>query len=451
MENPQNANPGSELWIQADDPQSAGDEEADEALSSRIARFLRLCWVRRRMFSGIFTVGVLFSLLYAIFLPNMYTSTTTLMPPDSTSSNSGLMSLLASTAGSATSVGSAALGIKSPGAIFVGILGSRTVQESLVKQFDLVHHYKKRLSEDACKELASDTVIKEDLKSGIITISVKADNPVFASHIAQGYVQELDSIVTNDSTSKARRERIFLEGRLKEIKKDLDDSSKALSRFSAKSRTIDIPSQGRAMVESGLKLQGELATARSDLAGLRQAYSEDNVRVRTASARVQELQRQVNMITGQSPKGGFKVSTSDSDYPSVGELPILGLTYADLDRRVRVEESLWEALTKQYEAAKVEEAREIPTVRVLDVANVPQRKSSPIRSRIVILGTLLSFVVAFVVVRETTAWEELDAQDERKKLVTAMIGAALNSDLWFWRMPGMNWIHTLLTGAQQRR
>jgi capsule polysaccharide export protein KpsE/RkpR len=416
-------------------------------MSLRITRFMRSCWVRRRMVFGILASGILLSLLYALSLPTMYTSTTTLMPPDSASSNSNLMSLLSS-AGPAASVGSAALGIKSPGAIFVGILGSRTVQESVVTRFDLVHHYKKHLIEDACKRLTADTVIREDLKSGIVTVNVKADNPVLASNIAQEYVAELDRVVNSNSTSAARRERIFLEERLKEIKKDLDDSAEALSRFSTKSRTIDMPSQARAMVDSGLKLQDELATARSDLAGLRQAYSEDNVRVRTASARVEELQRQMDKITGLSQKGGSRVYTSESDYPSLGALPALGLTYADLNRKVLVEEALWEALTKQYEAAKVQEAKEIPTVRVLDVANVPERKSSPVRSFIVVEGTMLSLMVAFIVVFITTVWEEMDARDERKRFVLELAGAMRNTQLRLWSMPGMGWVHTRLGGSK---
>jgi hypothetical protein len=117
---------------------------------------------------------------------------------------------------------------------------------------------------------------------------------------------------------------------------------------------------------------------------------------------------------------------------------------------VLVEEALWAALTKQYEAAKVQEAKEIPTVRVLDAANVPQRKSSTSRRMIVILGALLSLFVAFIAVRTTSAWQELDAQDERKKLLTEIGQAALNSHRWYWRLPGMRWVHTRLTGAEQR-
>jgi uncharacterized protein involved in exopolysaccharide biosynthesis len=299
------------------------------------------------------------------------------------------------------------------------------VQESLVKQLDLVHQYKTPHIEDACKQLAAATVIKEDLKNGIITISVTADNPVFASKIAQGYVEELDRVVTNNSTSDARRERIFLEERLKEIKKDLDDSAKALSQFSAKSRTIDIPSQGKAMMESGLRLQDQMVAARSELAGLRQSYSEDNVRIRATRARVAELQRQIDRTMG-SPKEPT-LDTNNSAYPSVSELPALGLTYSDLERKVRVDEVLWDALTRQYEAAKVQEEKEIPTVRVLDVANIPQGKSGPARRAIVMLGAMLSLFVACILVLAISLWDGIDAQDERKKLVTEIAGTTLNS------------------------
>jgi uncharacterized protein involved in exopolysaccharide biosynthesis len=392
----------------------------------------------------ILATGILLSLLYAIFLPNIYTSTTTLMPPDNASSSSSLMALLSS-AGPAAAAGSAALGIKTPGAVFVGILQSRRVSQSLVARFDLAHHYKKRFIEDACKRLEADTDIRENVKSGIITVSVKADSPALASNIAQAYVEELDSIVTHNSTSAARRERIFLEARLKEIKQDLDDSAKALSQFSTKNKTIDIPSQGRAMVESGLKLQDQMAVARSELAGLRQSYSEENVRVRAAKARIAELQQQMDRLIGSMDES--RPDASDSAYPSVSELPALGLTYFDLERKMRVEEALWEALTKQYEAARVQEAKEIPTVRVLDAANVPQRKSSPHRSVIMILGTLLYLIAAFIAVLIVSVWEKTDASDERKKLVIELAGAMLNPQRRFWRLPGMGWVHTRLMGS----
>lgn len=318
-----------------------------------------------------------------------------------------------------------------------------------MRRFDLVRYYKVHFVEDARKHLAADSHIVENTKTGIISVSVTAKNPVLASNIAQGYVAELDRVVTNNSTSAARRERIFLEERLKEIKKDLDDSAKALSQFSTKNKTIDVPSQGKAMVESGLKLQDQLVAARSELAGLRQSFSEDNVRIRAAHARIAELQRQINMMMGSTED--HKLDVNDSPYPSVSELPGLGLTYFDLERRVRVEEVVWDALTRQYETARVQEAKEIPTVRVLDVANLPQRKSGPARRAIVMLGAMLSLFVACILVLAPSFWDGMDAQDERKKLVTEIAGTTLNSQQWFWSLPGMSWIHARLHGPEKHR
>jgi uncharacterized protein involved in exopolysaccharide biosynthesis len=194
------------------------------------------------------------------------------------------------------------------------------------------------------------------------------------------------------------------------------------------------------MVDSGLRLQDELVAAHAELAGLQQSYSGDNVRIRAARARIAELQHQIDTMMGTTEE--HKLGANDSGYPSVSELPALGVTYSDLQRRVRVEEELWDALTRQYEAARVQEAKEIPTVRVLDAANVPQHKSSPVRRSIVMLGALLSLVVALIAVFIISAWDEMDAQDERKKLVTEIVGAAMNSRQWYWSLPGMSWVRT---------
>jgi len=438
MDDSQSATRGLEPWTQANDVESASDEEMGEALSLRITHLLRLCWVRRKTAFRILAAGILLLLLYAISRPNMYTSTTTLMSPDNSSSSPNLMSLLSS-AGPAASMGSSALGMRTPGAVFTGILGSRSVHESLVTRLDLVHYYKSKFIEDAGKQLAAATVIHEDPKSGIITISVTDKDPVFASKLAQGYVEELDHIVTHNSTSAARRERIFLEARLQEIKQDLDGSDKALSQFSSKSRTINPSSQAQAMVASGIQMQNQMAAAHAELAALRQSYSEDNVRIRAANARIAELQRQIDKSIG-SPEEP-KLDKGNSSYPSVSELPAIGLTYTDLARRVRVEETLWETLTRQYEAARVQEEKEIPVVRVLDAANVPQHRSSPHRSIIMIFGTILSFIAACIIVLAASVWQGMDELDERKKLVTDIVSATRNYLHGFWRLPGMNWVH----------
>jgi uncharacterized protein involved in exopolysaccharide biosynthesis len=430
MDDPQGTTPDSELLPQANEVESDGAEEAGESLGLKIARFLRTYWARRRIAFGILAAGILASVLYALSLPAFYTSTTTLLPPAGGSPMSGIMNLL-SPASTAMDLDSVELGIETRGDLYVAIMGSRNVQDDLINRFGLANYYKSRLIENTRKSLAAATKIEQDRKSGIITISVTAGNPVLASNIAAGYVEELNRVMTDNSASTARRERIFLEGRVKDIKDKLDESAKELSQFSAKNRAIDMPSQPKSMLDEGLRLQAELIEGRSQLAALRQTYSEDNLRVRALEAHNAELQHQLDKMGGMPHGSGTNSDANDSPYPTADELPSLGLTYYDLERKMHVEEALWEALTKEYEAAKVEEAAEIPTVRVLDAAEVPGRKSGPSRRFIVEVGAMLSFAVTLIVVLVGMIWEGMDPQDEPKRLITGVIGTALHPRRWF--------------------
>jgi uncharacterized protein involved in exopolysaccharide biosynthesis len=100
----------------------------------------------------------------------------------------------------------------------------------------------------------------------------------------------------------------------------------------------------------------------------------------------------------------------------------LGVTYYDLERKMMVQEAIWEALTKQYESAKVEEVKSMPTVRVLDAANVPKFKTSPVRSMIMLVGTLVSFIIACLLVAGLKLWEQMDPESEPKKLILEIAG-----------------------------
>lgn len=418
-------------------------EEPDDDMSVKAARFLRLLWTKRRVLFFVLTVGISLSLASAFIEPNQYTATTTLMPPDNTSSYSSMLSLLTSSS-SAASLGSEALGLNTPGELFVAILGSRNVLNAQIKQFDLMGYYKVRLAEDARKALLTDTKVVQDRKSGVITISVTVRQPDLAAKLAQGYVAELNRVMMNNSTSSARRERIFLEGRIKEVKQQLDDSATALSRFSTKSGAIDVPAQAKSMMDAGVRLQAELIDGRGRLAALRQVYSEDNARVRAAEARIEELQRQINAMGGMSKVAEAGSDAKVSAYPTVRDLPALGVTYYDLERTLKVDEALWENLTKQYEVARVQEAQQIPTLRVLDVATVPERKSGPSRRFIVTVGFVVSLISAVILVLAIKIWEDTDPGEEPKKLALEVIDGVLDRRLWIWKVPLLKQFRSLL-------
>ena len=266
--------------------------------------------------------------------------------------------------------------------------------------------------EDARERLAQHTSISEDRKSGIITIGVTDHDPKRAAAMAQAYVVELDRLVSQVSTSSARRERIFLGERLQDVKADLDSAAKNFSEFASKNTAIDIPAQGKAMVEAAATLQGQLIAAGSELSGLQQIYTANNVRVRSLQARVNELHQQLDKLGGTDMSGGAK--GDNSLYPSIRKLPILGVTYADLFRQTKIQETVYELLTQQYELAKVEEAKEIPSVKVLDTALVPTKKSFPPRLVIIFFGTTLGMLLAATWLFGNALWERTDAADPRK-------------------------------------
>jgi capsule polysaccharide export protein KpsE/RkpR len=309
------------------------------------------------------------------------------------------------------------LGLKSSGGTFTAILQSRTVQDRIIDRFNLMTIYRKRYRQDARKMLSRNTGISEDRKTGVITVNVTDHDPKRAAAIAHAYIDDLNQLSAELSTSAARRERMFIEDRLKVVKVDLDQASKDFSEFASKNTAIDIKEQGKAMVEAAATLQGQLIAAQSELQGLEQIYTANNVRVRSVRARVQELTRQLEKIGGTDASLSSNDGPSDDPnhlYPSIRKLPLLGVQYADLYRRTKIQETVYELLTQQYELTKIQEAKEIPTVKVLDEADVPEKKSFPPRLLIGLLGMVMSCVLASVWTVAKHKWEATDPANPQK-------------------------------------
>jgi uncharacterized protein involved in exopolysaccharide biosynthesis len=365
-------------------------------------------WANRWFVAKAAFVGLLVAATVALLLPPVYESTTRLMPPDNQSASS--LALMASGAGDKLGgLALDALGLKSTGALFIGMLQSWTVQDRLISRFNLLQVYGTSSSKDARERLAGSTSILEDRKSGIITITTEGRNPQLAASLAQGYVDELDRLTAEVSTSAARRERMFIEQRLLAVKQDLDTASRDFSNFSSKNTAIDISAQGKAMMDAAARLQGELITSEGELNGLRQMYTDSNVRVRGLKARIEVLNRQLGNLRGTdaSLEQTNAAPSNSSSYPSIRELPVLGVAYADYLRRLKIQEAVYEILTKQYEMAKIQEAKEIPTVKVLDAANLPDRKIRPLRTRMTFVGATMAGFLAMTYVLILARWRTI--------------------------------------------
>jgi uncharacterized protein involved in exopolysaccharide biosynthesis len=402
---------------QSDFPRTPTEPD-DAKPSEKTLLYLRLIWAHRRMLGRVTLYALLVSAAIAYLIPKKYETTTRLMPPDNQSSSGLMMTAAAMTSnvgGGLAGIANDVLGLKSSSDVFVGILGSRTVADRLIDQFDLKKVYHSSHMEDLRKDLAAHTSVGVDRKSQIISITVTDNSPERAAAMAQAYVQELNKLVADLSTSSARRERVFLEGRLEQVNKDLEVAERDFSQFASKNTAVDVKEQAKAMVTAAAELQGQMIAAQSQYEGLRQIYTDSNPRVRTIKARIDELQRQLDKIGGKGESAtDVESAPGDSFYPSIRKLPLLGVTYADLYRRTRIQEAVLEALTKEYELAKVQEVKEIPAVKVLDVAPVPDKKSFPPRLLIIFIGTLSAFVVATVWLFSKTAWDQTDKRDARK-------------------------------------
>lgn len=460
-------------------PETAPQPAAGEILLPEIppedsrelqAERFRLLWERRRFLLRATAIGLLASTLVAFLIPSSYTSTAQLMPPDQQSTSAlammaGMASMTAKAGGGLGTIAGDLLGIKSSGALFVGVLRSQSAQDRLVDEFALRKVYRERLQIDARKKLDDNTSISEDRKSGIISISVTDHNPQRAAAIANAYVDELNSLVAQLSTSSAHRERVFLEERLKVVKRDLDEAVNQLAQFSSKNSTLDIQQEGKAMLDAAGFIAAQLIAAQSQLEGLRQIYTDSNSRVRAMQARVDELRHQLEKLGGtqSNPRKNSPGSTlaknqaadpppgqvgdppadpsADPEaaragampYPTIRNLPLLGAKYSDYYRRAKIQETVFELLTQQYELAKVQEAKETPSVKVLDPGTIPEKKSFPPRLLIIFLGTVLATSMSAVWLLGSKQWRQADANDPRKLLAQEIVATAKARIPWSTR------------------
>lgn len=419
-------------------------EEPARIMRDRMITRLSLLWSERRFLTRCTLVGLAASIVIVLLIPVRFTSTTRLMPPEQ-SSTSGIAAMLASVTSGGTSalgaLGGDLLGLKTSGDLFLGVLRSRSIQDALVAKFDLRKVYGINSWDDARKQLEKRTDVTADRKSGIITVVVQDHDRQRAASLAAEYVAQLDRVVTSMNNSSAHKERVFLERRLVQVDQDLEDSEQDFSKFASKNTAIDIKEQGKSMIEAAALVEGQLIAAQTELQSLRQLYTENNVRVRATEARVEELRRQLTKLGGSArpiPDSSPDAQTpaesgaqQEDRPPTIRELPALGVPYADLLRRVKVQEALFETLTKEYELAKIDEAKESLSVKVLDPANLPERKSFPPRTILVILLTMLTLGGAAAWVFVKTRWHRMDPHDPGKLLAQEMFGTIRSK--WPWR------------------
>ncbi|WP_100206459.1 GumC family protein [Geobacter metallireducens] len=365
------------------------NEQMVEEDEINLLELLQVLVRRKRLIAVMCVAAALLSAAYSLTLPNIYTGTARVLPPQK-DGGGGLSALLGGQAGALA--GLAGVGGLGGGAdLYVGILKSRSVADAVIKKLDLQKELETKTPDETRTKLQNVVKIQAG-KDGIITVAADSRNPQLAARLANTFVDELGKKSVELNLTKAGTERIFLEKRLDVVKADLKKAEEALRGFQEKNRAFKVDDQATATIEGAAKLKAEIVSKEVQLASLRSYQTNENPEVKAVEAALARLRGQLGALTG----GG----RSNDLMLSAGAMPTLGLEYVRLMREVKTQEAIFEQLTKQYEVAKLGEAKDSSSIQVLDEAVAPQKKSKPKRSLIVILSTVtalfLGIFIAFI-------------------------------------------------------
>ncbi len=349
-----------------------------------------------------------------LLMPNIYTSTTRILPSQdsqgSFSSMLGGMSGLAALAGISVGGGS--------GELYAGMLKSRSIADAIIDKFNLMEVYGQEYRIKTYEALNNAVDISVGKKDQIVSISVDDEDPVRAAAIANTYVEELKKLNINLNLNSAGKEKQFLEERISVVKDKLTQAEDLLREFQEKNKAIRIDAQAGAIIDAIARLKGELASKEVELGILLSSKTEQNPEVRGLREGITQIKNQISQLENSHEGKGV---SGDIFFPT-SEVPELGVQYARLLREFKVQETLYELLTKQYELAKLSEAKNTSTIQVLDLATPSDKKNKPKRSLIVLIVT---FIAGMCAIFWTVMLEAAKSASEENLELLAQIKAHL--------------------------
>lgn len=326
----------------------------------------------QKRFILLFTFGTaVLTAVICMILPVRYTGESSLIPPQQSSNGAGMLSQLAEGGGGALAAfAGSTLGVKSQNDMYVAMFKSRTVEDAMIKRFDLMKAYKVKRLSDARKVFEKRSTAVAGLKDGVIRVTVDGPTPEQAAEMTNAYVQGFQSLASNVATTEAGQRRVFFDRQLEEAKNNLSIAEQDLKRTQLTSGMIQPDNQSRAMIESAATIQGEITAKEVQLQGMSSFATDNNPEVVTVKKQLGELRAQLAQLTGSTD------SASDLFVPK-GKVPEAALEYVRKFREVKYRETIFEALATQYQLAKLDEAKQGVVFQVIDIAVPPDRRSSP--------------------------------------------------------------------------
>jgi tyrosine-protein kinase Etk/Wzc len=369
-----------------DDPQAKAEGSALDLL---------ILLLERKRFIARFVLGAaVLATVVAFLLPVRYEAKVVLLPPAQNSSlSSALLGQLGNlgalgSLGSLASLAGGGLGIKNPADMYVSFLTSRTVEDSMIQRFDLMKEYHEKHMVDARKEFERRTTVVAGVKDGLIRIALEDRDPKRAAELANGYVDEFRKLSASLAITEAARRRLFFEQQVQQAKDQLTEAEEAMTKTEQSTGVLQIDSQARSLVESAAILRAQVVAKQVQIEGMRSFATEGNPNLILAKQELAALQTQLQHVAGSQSDTGSDINLSK------GRVTQSGMEYLRRFRDLKYQETVFELLAKEFEIAKLDEAREGSIIQVVDAAVPPDKKSSPHRLLIVIASIVFAFLAA---------------------------------------------------------
>lgn len=397
------------------------DEPEDDGPSVGLMDLLVWLGDGKRWVAGATAIAAVGAVVAALLMPNLYTARATLLAPGSQqqSGSAAALAALGSLGGLA-----GGLGAKSPDELYVSLLKSDSVQRALATRFNLMQRYEAKNYDGLRKAMAANIRVSSDKKSGLLTLEVDDKEPQFSADLANAHAAEVAKLLGRLAVSEAQQRRVFFEQQLKDTKENLIQAEQSLRSVQEKSGMVVLDKQAEAIITGVAQLKTQIAEREVRLRVLRTGATSENPDVQRLNSELAGLRAELSRM--ESASSGA-TTLGSIDIP-VGKLPAAAVDYIRARREVKFQETLLESMLRQFEIAKLDEAKEGPTLQQVDIAQPPDRKSKPARAVIVLATMLFAFLGSslFVIWRRYGAL--LRAHDPSRVAAWQAIRQA-----WRWR------------------
>jgi tyrosine-protein kinase Etk/Wzc len=338
----------------------------------------------------IVSIPLLFGLVAAVVAltqPPVFTAVTKLLPPQQSISGAGaVLGQLGGQFGALASGAAGVLGLRNPGDVYVAILKSRTIADAMIDRFQLASE--RDVRSDVRQSLASASRVSVGL-DGLITVEVEHTDPKWASTLANGYVEELIKLTSVIAVTEASQRRLFLEQQLQQAKENLFKVELAAREAMEQGGLAMVDTQGRSMIQTNASFRSRIASKEVEINTLRRNATEQNPQLVRAQQELAALREQVAKLE-RGGDDGFPAARKDSKGQGIKNVALM--------REMQYQESLFQGLARQYEVAKIEEARDNNVIQVLDQAVEPDRRTRPRRTFMVLVSAAVGLMVAILAV-----------------------------------------------------